>query len=106
MFDQANDFLLKLEGVTLQSHFEKISYRIGSSIVATFDENSFQFCVKLSLEEQESYSILFPDSVKPVPNKWGAFGWTLVDCEVISIEDIKEILSSAYREVSNKKMKR
>jgi hypothetical protein len=103
MFQQVHDFLVSLPNVTIQPHFDKISYRIGSKIIATFDEKTFQYCVKLTLEKQESYSILFPEVVFAVPNKWGASGWTFVDSEIISVDDLKEILHSAYRELSKNK---
>jgi len=103
MFEQLHEFLMKLDGINVQPHFEKISYRIGNSIVATFNETTFLFTVKLSMDDQESYSILYPNSVYPVPNNWGKLGWTHLDFEGLPESTIHEILYCYYREVSTKR---
>lgn len=102
MFETLHEYLQQLDGINVQPHFEKISYRIGKSIVATFNEKTYIFTVKLPLDDQESYSILYPDFVYPVPNKWGKFGWTHLDVEGLLESTIQEILYCAYREVAKK----
>lgn len=103
MFEVLHEYLVKLDGITVQPHFEKISYRIGKSIVATFNEATFIFTVKLSLDEQESYSILYPNTIYPVPNKWGSMGWTHLEIELLPETILQEILYCAYRGVAKKK---
>jgi len=105
MFETIHEYLMKLEGINVQPHFEKISYRIGKSIVATYNESTFIFTVKLSLDNQESYSILYPKNIYPVPNKWGNVGWTHVDIEGLQESIILEIIYCSYREVANKQKK-
>jgi hypothetical protein len=102
MFETIHEFLMKLEGISVQPHFEKISYRIGKSIVATYNESTFMFTVKLLLDDQESYSILYPNNVYPVPNNWGKLGWTHVDIEGFQETIILEIFYCSYREVAKK----
>ncbi len=104
MFDEINTFLLQLPEVSIELHFKKISYRVRKKIVATFDEHTFRYCVKLSLIDQEMYSILNTDGVEIVPNKWGKIGWTFLDSEYLELEEMKEILLKAYRVVAPKKL--
>lgn len=103
MFDILHDYLIKLEGISVQHHFNKISYRIGKSIVATYNESTFILTLKLSLDDQESYSILHPNNVYPVQNNWGKLGWTHLDLEDLTETFLQEILYCSYREVANKK---
>ncbi len=106
MFENIHEYLMKLEGINVQPHFEKISYRIGKSIVATYNESTFMFTVKLPLDDQESYSILYPNNVYPVPNKWGNVGWTHVDIDGLQESIIQEIFYCSYREVAIKQKKK
>jgi hypothetical protein len=42
--------------------------------------------------------------IYPVPNKWGKFGWTLVNLKTIDQEMLMEVLTAAYCTVAPPKL--
>ncbi len=88
-----------------EPHFEKPSFRIKGKIFATYDKKKNQACVKLSLVDQDLFSLADKTIIFPVPNKWGKQGWTFINLEKIGLEMFTEILKTAYAEVASKKRK-
>lgn len=89
--------------VTIEPHFEKISFRIKKKIFATYDDRNQRVTVKLSEIDQNDLSSL-SSSIYQVDSKWGKQGWTLVELGEISEELLSEVLRKAYREVAPKKL--
>jgi hypothetical protein len=82
-----------------EPHFEKPSFRIKGKIFATLDIKKNQACVKLSLIDQDLFSLADKTIIFPVPNKWGKQGWTFINLEKIGLELLIEVLKTAYSEV-------
>ena len=93
-------------GTGIEPHFDKISFRIKKKIFATLDEKKNLACLKLSKSDQEVFSSFDPTLIYPVPNKWGAQGWTFVDVEKTPENMLIEALTAAYCEISGKNQQR
>jgi hypothetical protein len=102
-FDYLRSVLLSFPEVKEEPHFDKISYRVKKKIVATYDLEKQQACLKLSVQDQEQFSDTY-SFVEAVPNKWGNQGWTFVVLEPANERGLKELLLAAYREVAPKSL--
>ena len=97
-------YALSLPETSEQSHFEKTSFRVKKKIFVTYETKANQACVKLSVIDQDVFSLAGNDAIYPVPNKWGQKGWTLVELEKVGEELLKEVVLAAYCEVAPKKL--
>lgn len=87
--------------VTVEPHFEKISFRVRKKIVATFDVQLVRASVKLTSTNQEQFASM-DRSIYPVDNKWGEQGWTYIELEGVTDNVLREVLQAAYCEVAPK----
>jgi hypothetical protein len=101
-FDTFKQLALSFPEVNEQAHFEKISFRLGKKIIATYDKKNNRACVKLSEIDQNVFSSFDKTIIYPVGNKWGKQGWTLVELQHIKKVMFKDILTCAYKEVAKK----
>ncbi|SFB76642.1 YjbR protein [Flagellimonas taeanensis] len=95
--------ILNFPEVTVEPHFEKISFRVKKKIFATFDEKNNKVTVKLTEIDQDNFSSL-SSSIYPVDNKWGKQGWTFIELSEINQDLLTKTLTSAYCEVAPKKL--
>lgn len=81
-------------------HFEKASFRTGKKkkIFMTMDEAKQLVNVPLSPEDQSTFSL--DEAITPVPNKWGAQGWTTIDMKKVKKTLFKDILNCAYLRIT------
>lgn len=86
------------------THFDKISFRVKKKIFGTYDATNKQACLKLSLVDQDLFSLIYKGIIYPVPNTWGRQGWTFVRLNKIKAEVFREILRSAYCHVAPQKL--
>tara|TARA_R100001369_G_scaffold66226_1_gene93417 strand:+ start:1504 stop:1848 length:345 start_codon:yes stop_codon:yes gene_type:complete len=94
---------LNFPEITIEPHFEKISFRIKKKIFATYDEKHNRVTVKLSEIDQDNFSSL-SSSIYPVNNKWGKQGWTFIELSQVNPELLSNVLTAAYCEVAPKKL--
>lgn len=95
---------LSFPETTEEPHFEKKSFRIKKKIFATYDAANNRACIKLSIIDQDVFSITDPKSVYPVNNKWGKQGWTFLELNTINKVIFKDALHAAYCGVAPKKL--
>lgn len=95
---------LSFPEVTEEPHFEKTSFRVKKKIFATFDFAKKRACLKLTLIEQEVFSLINKQVIYAVPNKWGKQGWTLFELEKIDMEVFSDALQRAYCNVAPEKL--
>jgi predicted DNA-binding protein (MmcQ/YjbR family) len=81
-------------------HFDKVSFRIKSKIFATIRESEKRATVKFSQEDQTLFCLIPDEVFYPVPNKWGQQGWTHVNLEIVSIQQLSGALETAYCQVA------
>lgn len=95
---------LSFPEATEELHFEKPSFRVGKKIFATYDSKNKQACIKLSAKHQDIFAAFDKSVIFPVPNKWGARGWTFFDLIKVSKAMFIAALTTAYCEVAPKKL--
>lgn len=95
---------LSFPEATEQPHFEKSSFKIGKKIFATLDIKNNQACIKLSMIDQDLFSLFDKSVIYPVPNVWGKNGWTYINLKKVRKDMCTEALKTAYCEVAPKKL--
>ncbi|WP_417236961.1 MmcQ/YjbR family DNA-binding protein [Bizionia paragorgiae] len=91
---------LSFPGTTEEPHFEKISFRVNKKIFVTYDSKNNRACFKLSLSDQDLFSLYDETIVYAVPNKWGNYGWTFVELRTVRKNVLKSIIKAAYKQVA------
>ncbi|MBW8198482.1 MmcQ/YjbR family DNA-binding protein [Flagellimonas abyssi] len=102
-FGTLEKIILDFPEITVEPHFEKISFRVKNKIFATYDEKNNRVTVKLSECEQDKFSSL-DSQIYPVDNKWGKQGWTFIDLSEVNQDLLTKILIVAYCEVAPRKL--
>lgn len=100
--DQFKQLANSFPQTTEQPHFEKISYRVNRKIFATLSEKDHRATLKLSILDQDVFGLFDKTAVYPVPNRWGAQGWTFVEIDKLEGDILYDILKAAYCEVAPK----
>lgn len=93
--DSFREIALSLAGATEAAHFDRQAFRTRR-IFATLaaDGQSANLC--LTTNDQEHWCDRLPDAVSPVPNRWGARGWTVVRLDRIDPADLDALLRIAW----------
>jgi hypothetical protein len=86
---------LSLEGTTEHPHFDRAAFKV-KRIYATLAGDGKALNLNLTPEEQEFKTMLAPEVFTPIPNKWGASGWTTVNLKAISKAELKAALAMAW----------
>ncbi|HMJ70641.1 MAG TPA: MmcQ/YjbR family DNA-binding protein [Cyclobacteriaceae bacterium] len=84
-------------------HFEKTSFRAKKKIFMTMNEKKQFAVLKLTLEDQSVFSSSPDGSIRPVPNKWGLQGATMVDLKKVKKALFKDALQCSWELVASKK---
>lgn len=87
---------LDLPGTTEAPHFDRTAFRVRR-IYATLTRDSVTVNLKLSPGEQAHWCAILPFALRPVPNKWGAQGWTEVTLARLEPGDLSALLRAAWR---------
>lgn len=101
--DSCKSIALSFPETVQQPHFDKISVRINRKIFITLDSKKQIATVKLTPKSQDLFSLLDPEIVYAVPNKWGLQGWTIVELSLIERDFLNEIMEEAFQTVSPSK---
>lgn len=86
---------LSLPGTTEAPHFDRTAFRVRR-IYSTLPAAGQVANLRLSPEEQAHWCRLLPEAVRPVPNRWGAQGWTEVTLDRIDLADLEILLRRAW----------
>ena len=87
---------LSLQGVSEAPHFERAAFRLRR-IFASLSPDGLSANLKLRPEEQAFFVDMAPDAFSPVPNRWGARGWTRVLLASVGSEDLQAALTAAWK---------
>ena len=99
-FENFRQIALSFPESTEQPHFEKISFRIGKKIFATYDQKNNFASLKLSEIDQSVFTTFNPAIIFPVPNQWGKQGWTIFKLAEVREDLFSDALSTAYQNVA------
>lgn len=86
---------LSLDGATEAAHFDRRAYRTRK-IFATLAADGLTANICLGSDNQEHWCTRLPEAVSPVPNRWGARGWTVVRLDRIDPADLEVLLRIAW----------
>ena len=96
------ELAMSFDDVTEEPHFEKTSFRYKKKIFATLDMKSEMLCVKLDPINQNVFSLFDKTVIYPVPNKWGAAGWTFIEIKKVKKTILKDVIKTAYEGIAKK----
>lgn len=102
--DEVREFALSFEETDEQPHFEVTSFRVKKKIFVTMNSRHNRACLRFSEIDQSVFCSIDPAIIYPVPNKWGKYGWTLVELKRVRKRLFKDALMHAYCTVAPAKL--
>ncbi|HNP48393.1 MAG TPA: MmcQ/YjbR family DNA-binding protein [Bacteroidia bacterium] len=102
--DFVREFALSFEETSEQPHFEVTSFVVKKKIFATMNSKFNRACLRFSEIDQNVFCSIQPGVIYPVPNKWGKFGWTLVELKKVKKSLFKDALTRSYCTVAPAKL--
>jgi hypothetical protein len=88
---------LSLPDTVEQPHFERSAFRLpGKPIFASLDETTQSVNLRLSPADQAVFCGAGEPGIYPVPNKFGAQGWTTFELAGVSEHLLASALHEAY----------
>jgi predicted DNA-binding protein (MmcQ/YjbR family) len=81
--DTCRTMAMALPGAAAAPHFDKESFKVNGKIFATLNVAESRACVKLSPIDQSVFCQYDKEVMWPVPNKWGTYGWTLINLKKV-----------------------
>lgn len=81
-------------------HFEKTSFRAGKKKKIFMTMNVKEQTAVLGLSPEDQSVFILDSAIKPVPNKWGLQGWTIVELKKVKKSLFKDALNCAYLRIS------
>ena len=95
---------LALEGVSQYPHFERIAYKARVTF-ATLAADGQTANIKFAPDEQALKCTVAPEAFRPLPNAWGARGWTEARLAALSEQELSAALEMAWRHARGKARK-
>ncbi len=86
------------------SHFEAVDFRVGGKIFATWREDRRQAVVKLTPEDQALMLETMQGVLSRLPGGWGLKGWTRLHLDAAGEDEVRHVLTTAWRTVAPKKL--
>jgi hypothetical protein len=87
---------LALDGTTEAPHFDRTAFKVAR-IYATLSADRQTANLKFAPDEQELKCLTAPDAFAPVPNAWGRQGWTTATLAALTVAELKDALTLAWR---------
>lgn len=101
---QYHDIALSLPHAAQGSHFEAMDFRVGGKIFATWREDKRQAVVKLTSDDQTLMLETMPGVLARLPGGWGLKGWTKLNLDAANEDEVRHVLTVAWRTVAPKKL--
>lgn len=93
---------LSLEGTTEAPHFDRIAFKV-KRIYATLASNGQTANIRFSPDEQQMKCEMLPEAFSPLPNAWGAQGWTVATLSMLDEADLRDALELAWKHAATGK---
>jgi hypothetical protein len=103
--DDLRKIALSLEGTVEQPHFDRQAFK-ARRIYATLASDRQTANIRFTPDEQEFRCTAQPEAYSPVPNKWGAQGWTIATLSALTRDELRVALESAWRDQAEATRKR
>lgn len=101
-FQTARELALAMPGTLEKEHFGKPSYSVKKKIYLTLWLDEGRAVLKLTPLQQAELSEDHPEAFAPVPNKFGAHGWTNVRLDRTTEHLFHRVMDLAWRNVAPK----
>src|SRR5579883_94854 len=92
---------LAFPGAAQYPHFDRVAFKARVTF-ATLAPDRLTANLKLSPDEQALKCEVAPDAFAPVPNAWGAQGWTVATLAALSEAELQAALALAYAHAAPK----
>jgi hypothetical protein len=86
---------LSLDGTTEVPHFDRRAFKTRT-IFVTLAPGGRTANLKLDRDQQDHWCVLLAPGLAPVANKWGAQGWTVMQLDQLSDDDIAILVRLAW----------
>lgn len=86
---------LSLEGTTQAPHFDRTAFKVVRTY-ATLTADGTSANLKFTPDEQQLKCLTAPEAFAPVPNAWGAQGWTTATLVKLSVAELRSALETAW----------
>jgi hypothetical protein len=96
---------LSLEGASEAPHFDRTAFRVVRNF-ATLAPDKKTVNFKFTPDEQTMKCTVHPEAFSPVPNAWGAQGWTTAVLSKLSAVEARAALETAWQHALPKPKKR
>ena len=101
--EEFKEMALSFPGTISQPHFDRTAFKvIGKRTFATLHEESESANIVLAPAEQKIFCSI-DNAIYPVPNKWGARGWTTFELKRMERAVVLDALNSAYEDLLKKR---
>jgi hypothetical protein len=95
---------LALPEVEEHHHWGRPSFRVRKKIFVTLWPDEQRAVLKLDLADQEAFIRFDPATFSMVPGFWGQQGSTNVQLERVGLEELRQALVAAWRQVAPKRL--
>jgi hypothetical protein len=96
---------LALPGVAEYPHFDRRAFKARVTFV-TLAPDEITANIKFAPDEQALKCAVAPDAFAPLPNAWGARGWTLMNLSALGERELAAALEMAWNGARPKTRKR
>lgn len=96
---------LSLEGTTEAPHFDRAAFKVAR-IYATLAADGRTANIRFTPDAQALKCFTAPEVFTPVPNAWGAQGWTTANLAAATLADLSGALALAWAHARPKTKKR
>jgi hypothetical protein len=94
--DDLRRLALALEGVSEYPHFDRRAFKARVTF-ATLAPDGLTANIKFAPDEQALKCAVAPDAFAPLPNAWGAKGWTVATLAALNEAELEAALEMAWR---------
>lgn len=95
---------LALPETTAGSHFGQPDFRVCGKIFCSLDRVAARAALKLRREVQSPLLDARPDTFEAATGAWGASGWTHVELARIALDELRELVEDAWRQIAPKRL--
>ncbi len=93
--DDLTRLALAFPGAASYPHFDRVAFKARVTF-ATLAPDRLTANLKLKPDEQALKCEVAPDAFSPIPNAWGAQGWTVARLDRLSEAELQAALAMAY----------
>lgn len=98
------EIALALPGAHESSHFDVTDFRVRNKIFCTLPKPG-RMGLRIGADEQAALLAEDPATFTAPNNKWGQQGWTIVDLGTVDPQQLRELITDAWRRLASKQQK-